>query len=318
MLVAIVAHPGVHALEVSALTDAFALANAQPGADAAYEVRILVRDAAAPLKTSSGLRIVGDAALDDVERDIDTIIVTGGADPGAFAPATIQWMRDRAPRARRWGGIGTGAFLLGAAGLLDARRVTTHWRHADALAARHPRARVEPDRLFVRDGPLFTGAGESAAIDLALALIEEDHGRALALEIARELVLYVKRNGDEPQHSFQLAAQSAALSPVETVRAWIRDHPDADLSIPRLAAISAMSVRNFARVFKRETGVSPAAFVEMTRVERARRLLQESDLGVQQAAFRSGFASYDAARRAFLRRTGLTPSHYQRLHRRGP
>lgn len=310
MLVALLAPLEAHALELGAIKDAFALANEHLDESSRYSVSILVADLATPLDCSSGLRLLGDEAFETVEN-VDTLIVTGAATDPAPSIEMIGWLRRQAQASRRWGALGTGIFLLGAAGLLDGRRVTTHWQHADDLAMRYPAAIVDRDRIYVRDGPLFTGAGESAAIDLVLALIEEDHGREAALEVGHSLVVYLKRAGGESQHSVQLAGQSAERSSIERVQSWIRDNPASDLSVNSLAQIAAMSPRNFARVFRRETGASPAAFVESTRMEIARRLLEDTDLSPQRVALQAGFVNHDAARRAFLRLEGVTLAQYK-------
>ena len=317
MLVALLAPLEAHALELSAITEAFALANEHLDEPSRYSVSILVADLAAPLDCSSGLRLLGDEAFGTVEG-VDTLIVIGAAANPAPSPEMIGWLRRQAQTTRRWGALGTGIFLLGAAGLLDGRRVTTHWQHADDLAMRYPAAIIDRDRIYVRDGPLFTGAGESAAIDLVLALIEEDHGRETALQVGHSLVVYLKRAGGESQHSVQLAGQSAERSSIERVHSWIRENPASDLSVNSLAQIAAMSPRNFARVFRRETGVSPAAFVESTRMEIARRLLEDTDLSPQRVALQAGFVNHDAARRAFLRLEGVTLAQYKMFRKTRP
>ncbi len=190
----------------------------------------------------------------------------------------IAWLRQRAPAARRYGAVCTGTFLVGAAGLIDGRHVTTHWYYAEELRARFPLARVDADRIFIRDGPLFTSAGVSACIDLALALIEEDHGRDLAVSVARHMVMYLKRPGGQSQYSVPLAAQARTQSPIARIQTWILDHPEGDLSLSALASQAAMSPRNFSRVFRSETGLSPATYVEQVRMDKARRMLEDTSL----------------------------------------
>jgi transcriptional regulator GlxA family with amidase domain len=189
--------------------------------------------------------------------------------------------------------------------------VTTHWQFAPALAAAFPSAIVEPDRIFVRDGSMFTSAGVAAGMDLALALVEEDLGRATALAVARWLVLFLKRPGGQSQFSIQLAAQAASRTPILEVQQWVRDNPQAKLSVRELAQRAGMSERSFARVFRSQTGITPADFVEATRVDAARRLLEETNKPLQRVASASGFGSTEALRRAFLRQLGVKPSDYR-------
>jgi transcriptional regulator GlxA family with amidase domain len=216
-----------------------------------------------------------------------------------------------ASRVRRLASVCSGTFLLAEAGLLDGRRVTTHWRGCDELARRYPALTVERDPIFVRDGTVYTSAGVTAGMDLALALVEEDHGRQVALRVARQLVMFLKRPGGQSQFSAQLALQTADREPLRELQAWIADHLDGDLSVPVLAAEVAMSERNFARIFTRQVGVTPARFVERARVEGARRRLEESTDGVEMVAVRCGFGSAEVMRRAFLRLLGVPPSAYR-------
>jgi transcriptional regulator GlxA family with amidase domain len=246
------------------------------------------------------------------------MIVVGGAfDPPAPSPEITDWVRRQGASARRVGSVCNGAFALGAAGLLDGHRVTTHWEHAAALSAAYPQAIVESDRIFLRDGRLITSAGETSAIDMALALIEEDCGRSVSLAVARRLVMFLKRPGSQPQISVQLAAQIAASTPIQRAQAWVRDHPTFDLSVIQLAKIAAMSSRNFSRVFHEESGMTPGDFVELTRMELARTLLDETELSMKRVARTSGFSGSDSMRRAFLHRLDLTPAAFRRQGRDG-
>jgi transcriptional regulator GlxA family with amidase domain len=259
------------------------------------------------------LSLVADTTIHGPDTQIDTLLVAGTPD---FAVADTltefqAWLRRRAPEVRRYGSVCTGAFFLGAAGLLDGKQVTTHWAHAAELAARYPAAHVEPDRIYVQDGPLYTSAGVTAGIDLALMLIEEDHGRELALSVARHLVMFLKRPGGQSQFSAHLAAQVATESRIQSVQHWIVDNLSADMSLAALAARAGMSVRNFSRVFQSETGGTPADFVEMVRVDAARRLLEDSETPLQRVASRCGFGAADTMRRAFIRRIGTGPQDYR-------
>ena len=210
----------------------------------------------------------------------------------------------------------TGAFLLAKAGLLDGRRATTHWAYCAAFARRYPAVTVEPDPIFVRDGNVATSAGVTAGMDLALALVEEDLGRDVALEAARHLVVFLQRPGGQAQFSAQLAAQVADRAPLRELQAWIPDHLDDDLTVPALARRARMSDRNFARAFRRETGMTPGAYVEAARVERARIALEAGDLPVEAIAHQAGFGTVETMRRAFRRRVGVSPIDYRTRFRR--
>lgn len=311
MLVAIlVPSVGPHMVEIAAMADVFFEANVQTGQDH-YRVR-LISEHRKPIRTASGLTIVADAALEEFNEPIDTLVVapTHGVPHPPSATAT-EWLRDRAPRARRYGSACTGAFILGAAGLLSGRRVTTHWQFARDLAALYPDAIVEPDRIFVRDGRMFSSAGVTSAFDLMLSLIEEDLGREATLAVARYLVMYLKRPGGQSQFSAQLAAQFVAREPIQRVQQWIREHLRENISVAQLAREAGMSQRNFARAFVQETHVTPADFVELARIDEARRLLEETKLPLQRVARDSGFSGTQAMRRAFCRRLDLTPSEYR-------
>jgi transcriptional regulator GlxA family with amidase domain len=244
--------------------------------------------------------------------------VAGGTGVGALEDDErfLEALRSAADRSRRVAGVCTGAFLLAAAGLLERRRATTHWASCALLAERHPETEVDPDPIFVRDGNVYTSAGVTAGMDLALALVEEDLGRETALTTARWLVLFVKRPGGQAQFSAQLAAQTADRAPLRELQAWIPDHLDRDLSVPALARRAQMSDRNFARAFRRETGMTPAAYVEAARVESARIALESGDLPVESIARQTGFGTVETLRRAFRRRVGVSPHDYRSRFRR--
>lgn len=266
-----------------------------------------------PIPTMSGTALHPARLMTEELGPLDTLLVAGspGVPTIAGDTAVLDWVRRMAPRCRRVASICTGAFVLGAAGLLDGKRATTHWRFTRELARAHPRVTVEPDSLFVKDGPTYTSAGVTAGIDLALAMVEEDFGRMLALRIARELIVYFKRPGGQSQLSRQLAAQFADLPALHTLQQWVLDHLREDHSVERLARRVHMSPRNFTRVFRRETGVTPSEFVEGARVEAARLLLEDTELPIQTVAARVGFSSTNALRRAFLRQRGLGPAEYR-------
>jgi transcriptional regulator GlxA family with amidase domain len=312
--VVIVAFPGVQTLDVTGPAEVLRAATKlhPPG----YEVTVVAPDDA-PLRTST-VTMVPDLPIDACRFPIDTLIVAGGTGTRRAEEDEhlIEWLRAAAKRSRRVTSVCTGAFLLAKAGLLDGRRATTHWASCADLAQRYPAVSVEPDPIFVRDGNVATSAGVTAGMDLALALVEEDLGREVALEAARWLVLFLKRPGGQAQFSAQLAAQTAERAPLRELQAWVPDHLGEDLSVPALARRAAMSERNFARAFRRETGMTPAAYVEAARVESARIALETGDLPVEQVARQAGFGTVETMRRAFARRVGVSPVDYRSRFRR--
>jgi len=300
----------VHSLELAGLMDVFAEANARAG-KVFYEVAVVTEDACT-IRCASGLRVLPDCAFDAYPGCPDTLLVAGSIGvPHAPARQVIDWLINTVPETTRYGSVCTGAFVLGEAGLLMGRRVTTHWQFASLLGERFPEARVEGDRVFVRDGAMITSAGSSAAIDLGLSLVEEDLGREVALYVARRLVVFLKRPGDQSQFSVHLAAQVIDRTRLQKVQQYVLNHPTADLSITALAKIAAMSPRNFTRVFSQEVGISPSDYVDLTRIDVARFLLEGSRLSIALIAERSGFRSARAMRRAFLSHVGVTPSDYR-------
>lgn len=310
MRVIIFAPSDVHSLELAGLMDVFAEANARV-AEGFYEVGIVAEENR-PLRCGSGLRVLPDFDYLMCPKDPDTLLVAGSVGiPNAPGKGMIDWLSRAAPQTRRYGSVCTGAFLLGDAGLLSARHVATHWQYAPLLAQRFPEAKVDGDRVFIRDGPMVTSAGSSAAIDLGLSLVEEDLGRDVALYVARRLVVFLKRPGDQSQFSMHLAAQDVDRSRLYKVQQYILSHPNADLSVNALANIAAMSPRNFTRVFTQEVGTSPAEYVDLTRIDVARFLLEGSRLSIDSIAAKSGFGSARAMRRAFLAHLGAMPSDYR-------
>jgi transcriptional regulator GlxA family with amidase domain len=249
-----------------------------------------------------------------VEGACDSVLVVCGLASRSLRDAALSaWLRKMAAGVRRLGAVCVGSFLLAEAGLLNGRRATTHWRFGRELATRHPAVRVEHEPLWVKDGNLYTSAGISAGIDLALAWAEEDCGAALAHEAARELVLFLRRPGGQPQVSVSLASQASEMSGIRELQIWIAEHLEERLSVEDLAHRMAMSVRNFERVFTREVGTTPAQYVLQMRVEAARRLLERTDRGQKQVASAAGFRSVDVMRRAFVRLLGITPRRYRQV-----
>ncbi|MGW6545081.1 GlxA family transcriptional regulator [Streptomyces massasporeus] len=302
---------GLQSLDVTGPLEVFAGADLLvPGA---YRIRTASLDGA-PVRTTSGLTLVPDESLAGA-RDPDILLVPGG--PGSLRPdpRLVDWVRERGPRAGRLVSVCTGAAVLAGAGLLDGRRATTHWAYCDRLAREYPAVEIDPDPVYVRDGRISTSAGVTAGIDLALALVEEDLGREAALTIARHLVVFLRRPGNQAQFSAQLAAQTAQREPLRDVQRWITDHPDADLSVDTLAGRARLSPRHFARAFRAETGMTPGRYVDRVRLEHARRLLEDTADGVEEIARTSGYGTPEAMRRAFVRTLATPPAEYRRRFR---
>jgi transcriptional regulator GlxA family with amidase domain len=315
--VLLVAFPNVQILDVTGPLEVFAGANRRldmlsDTRTPRYTIEIAARSAG-PLRASSGLQVVAERAIRDVRGPIDTLLVAGGEGTQAAVEdrALVDFVRRAGKRARRVASICTGTFLLAEAGLLDGRRATTHWASCGMLARRYPRVSVESDPIFVRDGKVWSSAGVCAGMDLALALVEQDHGRESALTIAKWLVLFLKRPGGQSQFSVGLAAQATEHERIRELQLWAQSHLGEDLGVPRLAKHVAMSPRNFARVFSREVGETPARWIERARVEAAQRLLEECDDGVDAIAARCGFGTAETLRRAFLRQIRVAPSAYR-------
>jgi transcriptional regulator GlxA family with amidase domain len=285
--------------------------------DLLYRVEVVGTEAG-PLLSTSGLVLPTSRALSDVQEPIDTLLIAGG-DRGVVAalaqPVLLAEVRRVAGLARRVGSVCTGSFVLAAAGLLDGCRATTHWASCEALAQMFPAVQVERHPVYTRHGRMYTSAGATAGMDLALALVREDHGAKLAREVARWLVLFLHRSGDQPQLSAQRSAQRAEREPFFELRSYVADHLAADLRVPALAARVGMSPRNFARAFALEMGVTPGAYVDQVRLEAARRMLEESSATLEQIAAAAGFGAAQSLRRAFTRATGSSPSaHRAQVH----
>jgi len=312
-VIELLAYPSVQLLDVSGPLQVFASANDR--ADAAgvprpYEIRVVAQGGQG-VTTSSGLGLAS-AALSAVDDEVDTLIIAGG--PGVKAASVdvslVAWVQARAARARRVASVCTGAFLLAASGVLDGRRATTHWSYCEEFAQRFACIQVEPDPIFVNDGHVWTSAGVTAGIDLALALVEEDLGRTMALSLARHLVVFLKRPGGQAQFSTALSLQTSEdrFGPLHD---WINSHLADDLSLPLLAHQVGMSERSFSRHYAEATGMTPSRAVERLRVEAARRLLSESRLPVKLICQRCGFGSEETMRRSFLRVMSVTPQDYR-------
>jgi len=321
--VVIVAFPDFLSLDVAGPLDVFGFATRQLDASGrrapAYAVEVAAQDEG-PVRSSTGLLIYATRSLRDVEPPkVDTVIVAGGrgARPARSDDALLEALRRMALSARRTCSVCTGALVLAAAGLLDGKRATTHWSCARELASSNPRVQVEADAIFVKDGNIYTSAGVTAGIDLALALVEEDVGRDIALAVARDLVVFARRPGGQSQFSTQLSAQFSEVSEIRELQEWILDHPDADLSVEACAKRAHMSPRNFGRVFTREVGTTPADWIESVRVEKAQSLLVDTSRRVEEIAVQCGFGTSESLRRAFARRLRVSPSAYRQRFQLG-
>jgi len=311
MLVTIFSPANVHLLEVAGIRDALFEANCKAQSARPYRVRLVTEDGE-PMDSASGTKFLPDASVEQATDPSDTLIVVGPyGEPVHPSERVARWLREQAGHARRYGSTCTGAFVLAHVGLLSGRRVTTHWQYAERLATTYPDIHVDLDRIFIRDGPVFSSAGVAAAIDLTFSLIEEDHGRALALWVARRLVVYLKRPGGQSQFSAALTAQTATSSPIDRVRLRILENPRANLSLETLAKVAGVSPRHLSRMFRTEMGMGATGYVELTRVDIARGLLEESAAPIKAIAFAAGFRSTTTLRRAFLRRIRVTPLQYR-------
>ncbi len=304
--VLVVLFDGVQSLDVSGPVEVFA------GAGLARRGSYTIRTGSVgggEIRTSSGLRLRPDIDLLGA-GPVDLLLVPGGAGTREGDPRLVDWLRGAAHGTRRVAAVCTGAFLLAEAGLLDGRRATTHWRHTHTLARRFPGVAVETEPIFVNDGAVWTSAGVTAGIDLALALVEEDLGRDVALQIARHLVMFVRRPGGQRQFSAQLEGQVAGRDPLREVQRHIAEHPGGDLSVEALARLANLSPRQFSRAFAAEVGTPPGRYVDRVRLEAARRRLEEGAF-VEEAARACGYGTGEAMRRAFVRTLGVTPTDYK-------
>jgi len=278
-----------------------------------YDVVLASTTRRTAVTTNCGLALTGTETFRSFRGPIDTLLVAGGTgvENAARDEELLSWLRAAARRVRRIGSICTGAFLLASAGLLDGKRATTHWKWAAELAKRCKQTTVDPDPIYIRDGNTYTTAGITAGMDLALALVEEDLGSPLALKVARDMVLYLRRAGGQSQFSTALSMQTSDRKQIEEIRAWALDHLEQDLAVEKLAAKANMSPRNFARIFRKDTGTTPARFVERLRVEAARRRLEESRDKLGKIANDCGFGSITSFRRSFIRVLHVSPVDYR-------
>ncbi|MBX7223296.1 MAG: GlxA family transcriptional regulator [Blastocatellia bacterium] len=315
--IAMLAFPNVQVLDVMGPLEVFSrtsrwLRDHGKRPDLAYTVEIIGLEQG-PFLTSSGLRIYADHSITDVTEGIDTLLIAGGVGVEQYRTNALllDWIRCQAQSVRRLASICTGAFLLAESGLLNGRRATTHWNHCADFTRAFPEIRVEPDTIFVQEGSVYTSGGVTAGMDLALALVEEDFGREVALATARELVMFLKRPGGQAQFSVQLSVQMAEHKPLRELQTYIVENPSQDLSIEKLASRAAMSPRNFARLFLKEVGQTPARFVNSVRVETARRLLEETSDSIESICDQTGLGTPETMRRAFIRTLGIAPGQYR-------
>jgi len=288
-----------------------------PSGPPIYSVEVVSISPGRSLTANCGLRFLAHKTFRNVRGKIDTLLVAGGnaIEENEINPEAVRWLRKIAAKIRRVGSVCTGAMLLARAGLLDGRRATTHWDWCETLIRRAPRADVDPDPIFVRDENVYTSAGVTAGMDLALALVEEDHGSRLALQVARNLVLYLRRPGGQSQFSAALALQLTDRKPLRELETWVLDNLNNPLTVPALAGRVAMSPRNFARVFTKEMKTTPAKFVERLRVEAARRRLEESQNSMETIASECGFGNVNSMRNVFQRTLKIPPGQYRRHFR---
>jgi transcriptional regulator GlxA family with amidase domain len=316
--VAFVAAPGTEILDLVGPLQVFARAaemfgKQNPGSPPIYSVEVISTSAQRSLVTNCGVRITAHKTFREVRGKIDTLLAAGGSaiENDEIDIEVVRWLRKIAGRIRRIGSVCTGAMLLARAGLLDGRKVTTHWNWCALLTKRCPRADVDPNPIFVRDENVYTSAGVTAGMDLALALVEEDHGSRLALQVARNLVLYLRRPGGQSQFSAALSLQLTDRKPLRELESWVLDNLNKPLTVPVLAQRVAMSPRNFARVFTKEMRTTPAKFIERLRVEAARRRLEESQNSMETIAGECGFGNVNSMRNVFQRALKIPPGQYR-------
>jgi transcriptional regulator GlxA family with amidase domain len=320
-LIVVLAFDGVQLLDVAGPVQTFASANeiAKDAHHIPYRIIVASRRGG-PISTSSGLPLLTRPIASATRNaEIDTFLVPGG--PGVHAaaqdPKIVDWVVGQSSAVRRIASVCTGAFLLAQAGILAGRRATTHWKSCSRLQQRYPDIRVEPDPIYVREGKIWTSAGITAGIDLSLALVEEDLGRSVAMQVARHLVVFLNRPGGQSQFSVSLEAQAAAAdgnapNHFAPLHGWIAEHLADDLRVERLAEQAGMSPRTFARIYADRMGITPARMVEKIRVEAVRRTLEETDMPLKRIALICGFGQEERLRRAFARQVGTTPAEYRR------
>jgi transcriptional regulator GlxA family with amidase domain len=311
-VVAIVVHEGVQALDVAGPMDVFTEANDYLDSSDHYKTVLVAADGNV-LRASNGIRMAADVTFEEATGGFDIILVAGGPTLPHAAPDArlVQWVQEAPWRSSIYGSICTGAFVLGHAGLLNERRVTTHWQNAQALAERFPKAKVEPDLIYVRDGCLITSAGVTAGIDLALALVGQRHGAEIGLKVAKRLVVVAQRQGGQSQFSPYLTARADPASPIARIQDHVMTSIGSRHTLESLATAVGMSPRNLARHFVQETGITPHEFIERARVDAARMMLEGTDQPLKSVAYDCGFGTADRMRIVFYDRLGVTPAQYR-------
>jgi transcriptional regulator GlxA family with amidase domain len=284
-----------------------------------YEVVIASPEGTTELQLNHGFKLSDAIPFTELVGPIDTLVVAGGpeANHGQYDAYYLDWIKEAASQSRRVAAICTGAFVLAAAGLLNGKKAVTHWRHCDQLSRQYPSVRVEPDPIFLRDGSTYTSAGITAGMDLALALVEEDHGHKAALAIARILVMFLVRPGGQSQYSHMLSRQAVTSQPLRELQIWMIENLRENLGVERLAERMGMSARHFTRVCLRETRMNPGQFVDRMRVEAAQQMIDSSAMGLKEIADACGFQTPLSMRRAFLRILGITAGEYGSRFKRG-
>lgn len=309
--VAMVLFPEFLLLDMAGPLEVFSVANRYLKPDAHYRLTLLGSERG-PLRASNGVLVHADRHIDEATDRYDLLLVPGG--PGAYnetCPPLLEWLKDAVGRAGRYGSICTGAFVLGYAGLLDGYRVTTHWNYTERLIKGFPKANVTTDQIFVEDRNLITSGGVTAGIDLALAVVARDHGKKLAQDVAKVLLVVMKRQGGQAQFSPLMAAVAPQETPITRVQNHVLEHLEETFTIERMASLANMSARHFARVFAREVNMTPMEFLQSARIDCARSLLETSDLPLKTVAYKSGFGSVRHMRFLFGEKLGLTPAQYR-------
>jgi transcriptional regulator GlxA family with amidase domain len=304
--------PGFQLLDIAGPKDAFAEVKVLSRGECEYEM-LTIGTTRGSVRSSSGLTVVPDRTIFDTCPDFDTVIVPGGL--GIFDafddPALSDWLKAQYKKSRRVSAICNGLFALGTAGLLDNRVVTTHWMDVPRLAATFPKAKIEPDHIYVQDGRIYTTAGVTAGIDLSLAMIEEDFGRTMALDVAKYLIVYLRRAGGQSQFSPLLESQAAPGSQTVTLQQYMLDHLHVEHTVASLAERIHMSPRNLSRTFTKDCGVTPMTFLNNARIDAARSYLEATDLPLREIAKRCGFDGTEGFRRTFNRRLQINPADYR-------
>lgn len=314
--IGIVVFPGAEIIDITGPMEVFAFANIALKSsgicdEPSYPIEVIAAKTGS-VTTSCGLQIIANRSYEDIHDGIDTLLIAGTPEVECLLcdPALQVWVKAIAPRVRRMASVCTGAFLLAECGLLNGLRATSHWAYCARLANDYPAIKVEPDRIFVREGNISTSGGITSGMDLALSMVEEDWGGEVALGVARYLVMFLKRPGGQSQFSAYLTSE--AIRPeIKDLQAWIMMHLTKDLRVETLAERLCMSPRNFARLFVAETSMTPAKFVELARIDAARHYLGSSKLSIEAVAEKSGFGDAERMRRAFIRQLGVNPQGYR-------